>query len=211
MFEAGEEKFDAVAGALIEAGCIKFGDFVLKSGLRSPIYVDLRTLQSFPSQKALVLDAYEETLLGLKFDLLAGIPLAAVGFASSLSDRLMIPQITPRMDQKDHGTMAKIDGAYKAGQTAVLIDDLITTSKAKQEAAAVLEADGLKVTDVVVLIERGQGGREQLAKAAYNLHAFTKLAPLMHSYDRNRLVTPEQYAITKDYLDAEESKVNTSN
>src|SRR3989344_3812327 len=141
MPERPIEAQNAVAAkALIDAGCIKFGDFTLASGLPSPFYVDLRRLRSYPTEKKHVVIAYEELLKDLRFELLADVPTAATPLVASLSDRLMVPQITPRMDIKDHGSGAKIDGNYSTGEIAVVIDDLITTSRSKIAAIDVLEA-----------------------------------------------------------------------
>lgn len=194
-------QFEDVAEAIYEAGCIQFGSFVLKDKPISPIYINLRKLRSFPGQKGIVVDAYASLLNEIeKPDLLADIPTAATPLVSSLSDRLFIPQITPRMDEKSYGSGAKIDGVYEPGQTAAVFDDLITTSKSKLEAIAILKEAGLKVADVFVLIDREQGGRAQLTEAGYNLHAYTTLPHLLQYYVRAGLVTAEQFETTMAYL-----------
>lgn len=199
MIEQGEQ-FEQVAKSLFEAGCIKFGEFTLKSGLKSPIYIDLRVLRSFPYQKKEVVNAYLSLLEPLDFHLLADVPTAATPLVSSISDRMCCPQITPRMDEKSHGSGAKIDGTYQEGQTAVLIDDLITTSKSKIEAISVLEANRLRVKDVVVLIDREQGGRAQLAEVGYNLHTYTTMPYLLNFYGKTGLISGTQLETTLTYL-----------
>lgn len=201
MTEARIEGQNAEAArALVEAGCIKFGEFTLASGLKSPFYVDLRRLRSFPPEKLSVVNAYEQLLAPLHYDILADVPTAATPLVSSLSDRLLIPQITPRADVKGHGSGAKIDGFYEGGEVAVVVDDLITTSRSKLGAIEILEEEGIKVMDVVVLIDRQQGGREELERLGYNLHAAFTMPNLMGFYSEAGLVTPEQFQTVMDYL-----------
>lgn len=201
MVDNKPEFFDsAAATALIDAGCITFGEFTLASGLPSPIYINLRRLRSFPGEKMMVVGAYEELLHPLEYNLLADVPTAATPLVSSLSDRLGVPQITPRMDVKTYGLGDRIDGQCKAGQIAAVVDDLITTAKSKLEAIEVLKGEGLIVRDVVVLVDREQGGKEQLASLGFQLHTAFTMPSLMEYYNRVGLVTPEQFETVMNYL-----------
>ena len=71
----------ALADRLLDAGCVRFGQFTLKSGLQSPIYLDLRQIISDPALLAEVADAYVRLLRGLHFDRLAGLPYAGLPIA----------------------------------------------------------------------------------------------------------------------------------
>ena len=73
------------------------------------------------------------------------------------------PLIYPRREAKEYGTKKLIEGIFKPGETALVLDDLMTTGASKVEALAPLKDAGLKVTDVVVLVDREQGGKEELA------------------------------------------------
>jgi len=167
---------------LLDIGAIRFGDFRLKlhdqnpEAPLSPVYIDLRVLQRLPKVKVQALDVYQELIQPLHFDLLAGVPLAATALVSSLSDRLGIGMITPRIEEKGYGSGVKVDGLLESdrGKTAVLIDDVVTTADSKLKAANVLTDNGIVVRDIVVLIDREQGGREQLEDVGFHLHcAFT--------------------------------------
>ena len=124
----------ALADRLLDAGCVRFGQFTLKSGLVSPIYLDLRQLISDPSLLADASLAYVELLHGLRFDRLAALPYAALPIATAISLAGGWPMIYPRKEAKSYGTGAEIEGGFAAGERAVVIDDLATTGGSKFEA-----------------------------------------------------------------------------
>lgn len=167
----------------------------------SPFYVDLRRLQSNLRAKEMAVYTLIKQAKGLKYDCLAGIPLAAVALVSSMADRTGEPQITPRMDKKTHGQVGRIDGVYQEGEVALVIDDLITRADSKLEAIQVLEENGLVVKDVVVVLDREQGGPEQLAEKGYALHAALKIRPALEFYARMGKITQEQLDYVLKYLE----------
>ena len=179
-----------LADNLLEIGAFKFGEFKLKlhkehpNAPLSPVYIDLRLLRRYPRAKKVAIDVYQDLIKGVKFDLIADVPTAGSPFAASLSDRLMIGVVTPRIDKKDHGSGAHIDGLgpRDKGKTVLLVDDLITTSTSKIEAANFFKAHGMKVQDVVLLIDREQGGEEQLKKNKIKLHYSLTIDKLLDYY-----------------------------
>ncbi len=86
----------SLADGLLEAGCIKFGSFTLKSGLQSPIYIDLRQIITYPKLLADVAQAYLPLLSRLQFLRLAGLPYAAIPIATAISLAVNYPMIYPR-------------------------------------------------------------------------------------------------------------------
>jgi len=190
----------SIADGLLDAGCIKFGQFTLKSGLISPIYLDLRQLVSFPRLLEQVANAYLPVLQGLSFDRLAALPYAALPIATAISLKGGWPMVYPRKEVKQYGTRAEIEGLYEEGERAVVIDDLATTGGSKFEAIEKLTSAGLKVTDVVVLIDRQSGASEALAQAGYSLHAVFTLTQLLDLWERNGRVPAEQIMATRAFL-----------
>ncbi|MBI2842507.1 MAG: orotate phosphoribosyltransferase [Armatimonadetes bacterium] len=175
---------DQLYTQLYHAGCIKFGEFKLKSGIISPVYVDFRVLVSNPKLLALVGEHIARKLDGLKFDRIAALPYAGlpIGIAASLAAN--IPMIYPRKEAKDYGTARLIEGEFKKGERIVVVDDVITDGATKIESIKPLEEAGLKVEDVVIILDREQGGRKILADAGYTLHSVTTLSEAMDALVR---------------------------
>jgi uridine monophosphate synthetase len=198
---------ERLARALYEAGAIQFGAFRLKlheerpDAPLSPLYINLRLLRSYPDQMDVAVDAYRALLTDCRFDVLADVPMAATPFVAILSHLTRVPMITPRQP-KTHGSGAAIDGAYQPGQTAVVIDDLVTKADSKLEAVRVLEGEGLHVRDVLVLVDREQGGAQQLAEAGYTLHAALSLTELLEIYRRGGLLDDDSYMRVREYVTA---------
>ncbi len=159
-------------------GCVQFGDFILASGLHSPVYIDLRLLVSDPAAMHLAARAYARLLAGLSFDRVAAIPYAALPIGAVVAQLANRPLIYPRKEVKSYGRKRAIEGRWEAGETVVVLDDLITTGGSKLAAIEPLEQAGLRVRDVVVLIDREQGGADELAAKGYRLHSVLKLSDL---------------------------------
>jgi uridine monophosphate synthetase len=189
-----------LAEGLLSMGCVQFGEFTLKSGLISPIYIDLRRLVAFPGWMTQVADAYIQVLEQLEFDRIAGLPYAALPIATAISLQGNYPLIYPRKDVKDYGTAVAVEGIYHPGETVVVIDDLATTGGSKFEAIDKLTEAGLKVRDVVVLIDRESGARESLAAAGYRMHALFTLTQLLDHWETIQRLPAEKIASVRAFL-----------
>jgi uridine monophosphate synthetase len=95
---------------------------------------------------------------------------------------------------------AEIEGEYHPGEQAVIIDDLATTGGSKFEAIEKLVEAGLKVEDVVVLIDRQSGAAEALAQAGYRLHAVLTLTSLLDYWQATGRIAIEQINAVRDFL-----------
>jgi uridine monophosphate synthetase len=185
---------------LLSMGCIQFGEFTLKSGLVSPIYIDLRRLVAYPGWMTQVAAAYLRQLQKLEFDRIAGIPYAALPIATAVSLQGNYPMIYPRKTAKDYGTAAVIEGIYYPGETVVVIDDLATTGGSKFEAIEKLTEAELTVRDVVVLIDRESGAKEALAAAGFQMHALFTLSSLLDYWEETQRLPLDQIEDVRAFL-----------
>ena len=190
-----------LADGLLEAGCIKFGEFILKSGLKSPIYFDLRQIITYPKLLADIAQAYLPILSMLQFSRIAGLPYAAIPIATAISLAGNYPMIYPRKEAKSYGTKAEIEGEYRASETVVIIDDLATTGGSKFEAIEKLTGAGLVVKDIVVLIDRQSGAKESLEQAGYSMHAVLTIGQLLGYWESTGKVGKDKIEETRKFLE----------
>jgi orotate phosphoribosyltransferase len=160
---------------LSQIGGIKFGEFTLKNGMLSPIYIDLRVLVSYPKAMKTVAETYSKLLETLNYDRMAAVPYAAMPIVASISMVNQRPWIYTRKEAKDYGTKKMIEGEYKKGDTIVVVDDMTTDGTSKLEVIAPFEKEGLVVKDIAVLLDREQGAEKNLAAKGYKLHSVITL------------------------------------
>ena len=189
-----------IVNSLHEIGCLQFGDFTLASGQSSPLYLDLRRISSDPLLLQQVANAYAKLLRPLSYDRIAAVPYAALTLGTAVALATGKPLIYPRKEVKSYGTGRTIEGIFEAGETAVIIEDLVTSGGSVLKAAAPLTEAGLQVRDVVVLIDREQGGRETLAAQGYHLHAIFQLSEILELLHQAGRISAEQVGIVKNYL-----------
>jgi len=183
LMELPEPDLEQFALTLYDINAVRLGQFRLHSGVMSPIYLDLRMLVSHPAALRLATAVYQTLLADLEFDLLAAAPMAGLPLGTALCLALDRPLIYPRKTAKSYGTGKGIEGAYQIGQTAVLIDDLITSGDSILQAIVALKAAGLHVRDAVVLVDREQGGMDTLREAGYEPHAALTIRQLLSTLE----------------------------
>ncbi|MFP3282551.1 MAG: orotate phosphoribosyltransferase [Nitrososphaeria archaeon] len=200
-----------LAAILVRLGALRFGNFVLTSGRTSPYYIDLRLLPSYPGVLERIADMYvavmenEMEIGGLK---VAGIPTAGLPLATAVSLRAKLPLIYVRETPKLHGEMKMIEGILSKGDAVVLIDDLATTGGSLLKAAEAVRMSGGRVEHAVVLIDREEGGFENLAKAGVKLHAVSRISELLSWLEVVGGIPADQVGVIREYLSARRSGEN---
>ena len=189
-----------LADGLLSAGCVKFGEFTLKSGAKSPIYIDLRRLVAFPELLEEAAAAYAEIIQMLEFDQLAALPYAAMPIGTAISLHGSWGMVYPRKEVKGYGTKVEVEGVFEAGQTVVVIDDLISSGGSKLEGIQKLNDVGLKVMDIVVLIDRQSAGVDFMGEHGYKLHSVFTLPELLDHWEESGKVDAEMIAKARAFL-----------
>jgi uridine monophosphate synthetase len=164
--------------SLVEIGCIKFGDFTLKSGHKSPIYIDLREIISYPNLLQDLAKIFVQKI-NTNHQLICGVPYAALPMATALSLYCQLPMIIKRKEAKKYGAKKLIEGKYSKGDRVIVIEDVITSGISLEETIQELEAEGLIIDKILVVLNREQGGLEKLQSKGYTVEALYSLSSML--------------------------------
>ena len=169
-----------IAKILYKIDALKFGVFRLTSGRVSPYYIDLRVVPSFPDAFKQICDFYGEVItsqIGQKnFDRVAAVPIAGIPFGSRIAYDLQKPFFYVRKGVRFHGRQRRVEGILHSGDRVLLVDDLVTTGLTLKQVAEAVTAEGGIVNDTVALLDREEGGKEELAKSGIKLHTLLKIS-----------------------------------
>ncbi|MCW4055434.1 MAG: orotate phosphoribosyltransferase [Candidatus Bathyarchaeota archaeon] len=170
---------------LYKIGALKFGTFRLTSGKISPYYIDLRMVPSFPDAFHKICDLYVQLVKSSvgseSFRRIAGIPTAGIPFASVVAYNLNKSFLYTRPSLRKHGRERRVEGILVSGDKVLLLDDLITSGKSLRKASSAIRAEGGVVEDAVVLIDREERGKKNLAKDNIKLHRLMKASEAAHT------------------------------
>lgn len=191
----------AVAEKLLQVQAVQLRPeqpFTWASGWKSPIYCDNRKVLSFP----FIRDFIKSEMCNVVFEqfpeaeMLAGVATAGIAWGAMAADQLKLPYIYVRPKPKEHGLGNQIEGAYKAGQKVVVIEDLVSTGKSSLQVVDVLKAEGLEVTGMVSIFTYGfTAATEAFEKASLRYYSLTDYPTLIGLALEGGLIRPEQEAV----------------
>jgi orotate phosphoribosyltransferase len=195
---------------LIRNESIKFGDYTLTSGKKSPYYIDLRQTISSP----ITMDWISNSLVRIimneigknRIDKTLGVPTAGVPFATMVSQKLALPLIYYRKARKEHGVRKKIEGSLERNDRILIIDDLITTGESVIEAAEAVRQQGGIASELVVLLDREQGGVESLRKANVEPHILFRVSEAFEWLSQVDLLSQEEFEKITKYIEKERDR-----
>ncbi|MDG6989328.1 MAG: orotate phosphoribosyltransferase [Nitrososphaerota archaeon] len=186
----------ALAEALFRIGALRFGKFTLASGKTSSYYLDLRVVPSDPQAYGLAIGAYLAMVREMaerSFDVVGGVATAGIAISSPMAYVLKKPMVYVRSEQKAHGLGKLVEGAVRPGWKALVVDDLITDGGSKVVAVEALRKAGCVVNDVMVLVDRLEGGKTTLDRVGVKLRSFTDIKDLVGTLYAQEKVTKADY------------------
>ena len=147
---------------LLDASYLE-GDFVLRSGRHSKFYLDKYLFSTQPDLLRDIAAGLAEKLPAHEpFDVLAGPELGAVAIVAAVSLAYGKPFLIVRKGEKGYGTSKTLEGRVEPGQRVVMIEDVVTSGGAAIMAAQRLREAGLEVPVLLCVVDREEGGREQI-------------------------------------------------
>jgi len=160
--------------ALVREKALEFGDFTLASGKKASYYLDCRQVTLDSAGALLVAEGILELLGDDLPDAVGGMaigadPISAAVITVAATRGKSISGFIVRKQPKGHGTGRDVEGPVRPGQTAVIVEDVVTTGGSSLAAIERVEAFGMKVVGVIALIDRLEGGHEAFAKRGYEL------------------------------------------
>ncbi len=197
-----------LAETLWKLGAVQFGTFTLgRTTVDSPVYVNLRLLVGHPTALWRAAHIIWDEIQALQsmlhpqvqpFDLVAGVPLGGlhIGTAFSLTAKVPMVYLHPRADEMGND----VEGIYHPNQRALIMDDLLAGGGSILETALQLGEAGLIVRDAVVLLDRQQGGREQLRQQGINLVSVLTLEVLMNYLMSSGKISEDWYRKAMEFL-----------
>ncbi|XP_034830936.1 uridine 5'-monophosphate synthase [Maniola hyperantus] len=194
-------KLEELALSLYRIDAIKFGDFMTKSGIKTPVYFDLRVIVSYPDVMELISDLlYHYAIKDSKYDHVCGVPYTALPIATLLSVKTKKSMLMRRKETKSYGTKKAIEGHYKQGETCLIIEDVITSGSSVMETVTDLKKEGLNVENAVIILDREQGGRQNLEGNKVQIKSLFTMTELINILVKNNKISKQMGADVISYL-----------
>ena len=194
-----------VADALYRSGCLKFGTFRIKSGAQSPYYIDMASLLSSPTELCTIAEIaaceIRRIMAVHRIDKLASIELKGALILPSIGCQVNLPCIVVRKEEKAYGVTGRIAGAEVVkGDHILFFDDVLSEGLSKKEGIKPLEDLGGKVEHLMIVVDREQGGSENLEKLGISVHALAKITELVKCLLEQGKVSKTQAEAVVEYV-----------
>ena len=163
---------------LKQTGAVKFGDFTLSSGRKSSYYVDKYIFETNPACLSVIGDRIAK-LIPAGTQRLAGIEIGSIPLAAVASVKSGMPFVVVRKATKGYGTNKLIEGVWQKGEKVFVVEDVVTTAKGALGAIHTLREAGLVVDEMVCIVDREEGGRENLEQEGVKVRSLVKSSELL--------------------------------
>ncbi|WP_394739415.1 orotate phosphoribosyltransferase [Natronococcus roseus] len=167
--------------ALRAADAVRFGEFELSHGGTSEYYVDKYLFETDPDCLEAIAEAFAERLE--PDDKLAGVALGAVPLAAATSVAAGAPYVIVRKQRKEYGTSNLVEGRLEEEEEVVVLEDIVTTGTSLVDAVEALREAGATVERALVVVDRQEGGRENVEEAGLEMEALVTAEELLAERD----------------------------
>src|SRR5208283_3050367 len=149
----------------------------------------------------LAAEQVKQIMVSVRIDKLASIELKGALIVPSIACKVNVPCIVVRKEAKVYGVTGRIVGADVAkGDNILFFDDVISEGLSKIEGIKPLQELGGNVKHLLVVVNREQGGKENLEKLGYRVHALAKVSELVNSLYQNKHISKAQSDEVLDFL-----------
>ena len=180
---------------LYEKKIIRFGDFTLASGKKSPYYIDLRLVPSFPHEYRKMIKGLQNLIaddIGFEnFHSLVSVPTGGLVVAASLATEIVKPLIYVRKQAKEHGTGKAVEGVTCQDMKLLMIEDVVTSGGSVINAIKSIKEEKMVVTDAYAVIDRMEGATQALQAEDVNLHSLLTINDITQSLFEQKLITED--------------------
>jgi orotate phosphoribosyltransferase len=159
------------------------GDFVLRSGRRSNHYFDKYRFETRPELLEAIAERLAERVAKHEPEAkrLAGPELGAVALAAAASIASRLPFLIVRKEAKGYGTDNRLEGAFEPGERVCLVEDVVTSGGAAVSAVQALRAAGLECRAAICVVDREEGGIDELARHGVRLWPLFRAGELLEA------------------------------
>jgi len=172
---------EELIAALRESDSVQFGEFELSHGGTSEYYVDKYLFETDPKCLRLVAEAFAERVD--EDEKLAGVALGGVPLAAATCVVGGNPYVIARKKTKDYGTAKRIEGRLAEGEAVTIVEDIATTGQSAVDAVEALRDAGAEVNRALIVVDREEGGRENLADVGVELESLVTASELLADRD----------------------------
>ena len=189
---------------LHEKKIIRFGDFTLASGKKSPYYIDLRLVPSFPHEYRKMIKGLQNLIaenIGFEnFHSLVSVPTGGLVVAASLATEIVKPLIYVRKQAKDHGTGKAVECVTCQDMKLLMIEDVVTSGGSVINAIKSIKEEKMVVTDAYAVIDRMEGATKALQSEGVKLHSLLTINDITQSLFEQKLITEDVLKQVQDRI-----------
>ena len=198
------ETAQKIAKALLDCGAFKISLdplFTWTSGIKSPVYCDLRALISDVETRRVIVDAFAELLKDQNFDVIAGTATAGIPWAAWIAEKLNKPMVYVRSEAKAHGTQKRVEGFLEKGARVALIEDHISTGKSSVAAVEALRTEADAQVDSIFAINTYElkKAAETFAAAGVSIQTVTNYSVILEVAKEAGKITEENVQLLKKF------------